>query len=295
MAQESRRGRLCGILLLVTGFAALMAGRNPLVAATPAGSDPWEASAFSADPAAILQAASRIDAGGPSEAVVLFSEIRLRIEADGRKTLVQRILYRIENAAADASWSTVDAPWSPWYQERPGLRARVITPDGAVHLFDPATLTEAGRAAEPDLFQDARILRAPLPAAGSGAIVEQEITIRDTAPFFDRGTTETLPVRMLVPVHLWRLVVEAPVGLPLRHVVRQLPDSGFHEETADGIRRLSFEYRDLTPYEEIEPGQPSDVRWLSAVTLSTGASWAEVARRYADIVEAAVRQAGQAP
>ena len=296
MAQELRRGRLRGILLLVTGFAALTAGGNPLAAAAPTGPEPWEAGAFTADPAAILQAASRIDAGaGQGGALILFSEIRVRFEADGRETRVQRTLYRIENAEADASWSAIDASWFPWRQERPGLRARVITPDGAVHTLDPATITEAGRAAEPDMFQDARILRAPLPAAGSGAIVEQEVTTRDTAPLYDRGTTQILPVRMLVPVRLWRLFVEAPMGLPLRHVVRQLPDSGFHEETADGMRRLSFEYRDLTPYEKIETGQPSDVRWFSSVALSTGASWAEVARRYSDIVEAAVREAGRAP
>ena len=287
-----------GVFLLALGLSAPSAGAELPAAGGASGPSPspWEAGPLVADPAAVLQAASLVEAGsGKGGAIVLFSETRLRFEEDGRKTTVSRLLYRIENAQADASWSAIDAHWSPWHQERPQMRARVITPDGAVHSLDPATVTEAGSAPEPSLFEDDRILRAPLPAAGPGAVVEQEITIRDTAPFFDRGTVDHEFIRRMVPVRHARMVVEAPAGLPLRHIVRALPEGGFREEVADGERRLSFEYRDLSPYEEIELWQPPDARWLSYVAVSTGTSWADVARRYSEIVEEAVRGAEQAP
>lgn len=278
--------------LLLAGFAALAAGVGPLAAA--GAPEPWEAGPFVADPAAVIEAASRIGASAEDPVIVLFSETRLRFEEDGRVTRVKRVLYRIQQAEVDASWSALERSWAPWYQERPELRARVITPDGAVHSLDPATVAESGAAPEPDLFEDGRILRAPLPATGPGAVVEQEVTVRDTAPFFDAGTVETVWMRGMVPVHHAILAVDAPAGLPLRHVVRHLPEGGFHEETVGGRRRLSFEYRDLPPYGEIEPQQPLDL-WASYVELSTGASWADVAGRYAEIVEEAARGAGSAP
>jgi transglutaminase-like putative cysteine protease/tetratricopeptide (TPR) repeat protein len=164
-----------------------------------------------------------------------------------------------------------------------------------VHALDPATVTEAAEDQEPELFEDSRILRAPLPAAGPGALVEREVTVRDTAPFFDRGTVEIQLMRYWVPVRHARLVVDAPAALPLRHVVRGLPEGGLREETVDGRRRLTFEYRDLAPYAEIEPGLPPDVRWMSYVGFSTADSWTAVAGRYAEIVEEAIRQAGSSP
>jgi transglutaminase-like putative cysteine protease len=279
--------------LLIAGLAALAAGVGPLAAAeTP---EPWEEGAFAADPAAVIEAASRIGASaGEDRVIVLFAETRLRFEEDGRMTRVKRMLYRIQHAEVDASWSALEKFWAPWYQERPELRARVITPDGAVHTLDPATVAEASMAPEPNLFEDGRILRAPLPAIGPGAVVEQEVTVRDTAPFFDAGMVETVWMRGGVPVRHAIVAVEAPAGLPLRHVVRHLPEGGFRDETVDGRRRLLFEYRDLSPYGEIEPHQPLDL-WASYIELSTGASWADVARRYAEIIEEAARGAERAP
>src|SRR5262245_58879172 len=230
MFQNRCMGRLASLPLVLL---AMLAGR-PLAGAEPAAPAPWEAGAFVADAAAMIQAASQIDAGsGEGGVIVLLSETRFSYEEDGRATRVRRAVYRLLNSSADAEWSEINEPWSPWYQERPQLRARVITPDGAEHALDPATVTEASVAQEPELFEDRRILRAPLPAAGPGAIVEREVTVRDTAPFFDRGTVEAERFREWVPVRHARLVVETPAGMPLRHIVRGTDESGLHEETVD--------------------------------------------------------------
>jgi len=280
----------------LAALALLAAAGRPLAAAEPAAPPPWEAGAFVADPAAMIQAASQIDAGsGEGGVILLFFEARSSYDENGRATRVRRSVYRILNAGADAHWSEIDEHWSPWYQERPQLRARVVTPDGAVHALDPATETEAAVAQEPELFEDSRILRAPLPAASPGAIVEREVTTRDKAPFFDRGTVELQLIRGWVPTRHARLVLEAPAGLPLRYVVRGLPENGLQEEMVDGRRRLTFEYRNLSPYTDVEPGLPPDVRWLSYVAYSTAASWNEVARRYSEIVEATIREAAASP
>jgi tetratricopeptide (TPR) repeat protein len=285
MSQTRVVSSFCFLAML----AALTTSGGPLAAAET--SAPWEAGAFVADPAEMIRAASAVDTGSHEGGViVLFSEARYNYDEQGRATRVQRLVYRILSPSADPDWSEVSEPWSPWYQERPVLKARVVTPDGAAHLLDPATIAESATSQEPEMFEDGRILRAPLPATGPGAVVETEVTSRDTAPFFDSGTVETLLMRLWVPVRHVRAIVEAPAALPLRHVVRQLPKVGVREEVEDGRRRLTFELRDLSPFEDFEIGMPSDA-WVSYVGFSTAPSWSAVAQRYSEIVEEAIRGA----
>jgi tetratricopeptide (TPR) repeat protein/transglutaminase-like putative cysteine protease len=272
------------------GIVALLAlGGGPLGAAEAV--DPWEAEAFAAEPAAVIQAASRIDpSAGRYGILFLLVDSHRTFDDAGRQTVVRREIYRILDATADESWSTIEARWSPWYQERPQLRARVITADGAVHSLDPATITEAGQeGADPTLFEDDRILRAPLPATGPGAVIEAEVTIRDTAPFFQAGKVDNEPAQLWVPVRHFRLVLDAPAGLPLRHAGRLLTAAAPREELVDGRRRLTFEFRDLPGVDDIEPGLPSDVSPFSRVAFSTGASWNEIASRYSEIVDRTIQ------
>ncbi|HET9227674.1 MAG TPA: DUF3857 domain-containing transglutaminase family protein, partial [Thermoanaerobaculia bacterium] len=277
-----RASRLCFLALLAVISA------SPLSAA-----EPWEAGPFVADPAELLRAASAVEtASGEEGVIVLFADARYEYDEQGRATRVRRMVYRIVGTSADSDWSEISDRWSPWYQERPELKARVVTPDGTVHLLDPATFADSATHQEPEMFEDGRILRAPLPAISPGAVVETEETSRDKAPFFDRGTVEMLPVRMLVPVRHIRIAVEAPSALPLRHVARALPPEGTREEILDGRRRLTFEYRDIAAFgeDDFELGIPSDVPWLSYVGFSTAPSWSEVAKRYSEIVEEAIRK-----
>jgi transglutaminase-like putative cysteine protease len=266
-----------------------------LIAAAPPPDDhaePWDGPAFAADPAALLQAAAAPPGATGEDVVLLFEEARYSYDEAGRETFSQRLVYRIESANADPSWSTVDERWAPWHQERPELRARVIAPDGTVHLLDPATVAESAEAQDdPDMFEDGRVLRAPLPATGPGAVVEQEVTIRDTAPLFDGGTVSYATLALGFPVRHARLVLEAPVALPLRYVSRLLPAAKPREEVADGRRRLVFEYHDLAAAEDPEPGLPPDVPRSPYVAFSTGRSWADLARRYSAVVDDKVRGA----
>src|SRR5687768_4356690 len=228
--------------------------------------EPWEAPAFSADPAALVRAASALpDGSGESIDVLLLETVRSFDDA-GRETYTQRFVYRFTDDQAHESWSTLEHSWSPWNQERPRLRARVITPDGAEHLLDPATIAENGEAAgSPDMFEDGRVLRAPLPATGPGALVEQEVTVRETTPFFAGGTVDSSYFQISVPMRRVRLVLEAPAGLPLRWMLRStpgMPEISCREESSNGRRRLVFEARDVPAYGEVESGLPPGIpRW----------------------------------
>jgi hypothetical protein len=251
----------------------------------------WDAPAFSLAPAALLSAAAALP---PSEEgiTVLLSEARYEYDDAGRETYTYHLIYRITDTGVDESWSAVEEHWSPWHQEKPRLRARVITPEGTAHTLDPATIAENGEAAESsDMYEDGRVLRAPLPATGPGAVVEEEVQVRETAPFFAGGVVRFRVLPMTVPVRLARLVLEAPAGAPLRWITRLLPSGAPRDETATGRRRLTFLYRDLPAYDEPEPGLPAETPRAPYIAFSTGRSWGDLAQRYSAIVDQAIRGA----
>jgi hypothetical protein len=161
-------------------------------------SEPWDGAAFTASPADIIRAAATVQGKEGDDVIVLLAEASYSYDEAGRETYVRRFVYLIRTPGAHESWSTVQEDWAPWHRSRPEVRARVITPDGAEHHLDPSTLTENAIAeSAPDMFEDDRVLRAPLPATRPGAVVEQQVTVRDTAPFFDGGVvrfTASIPV-----------------------------------------------------------------------------------------------------
>jgi hypothetical protein len=298
--------------------------------ATAPPAEPWETAPFTADPALVIRAAVAATEGAPSPTpgpstaetgqpagsrtprtpkttparpsaesdepvIVLLSDARYSYDESGRETYTHHIVYRLLTNAADESWSTVEERWSPWHQSKPEVRARVITPEGVAHALDPAVLTESGEVEEgPDMFGDGRVLRGPLPATGPGAVVEQEVTVRDTEPFFPFGIVQTHAVGMGVKVLHARVVLDAPAALPLRWVTRLLPNEPPRAEIIGGPnrRRVTFEFRDLPPLDEPEAGLPPDVPASAYVAFSTGTSWAEIAHHYSAVVDQTIHDSG---
>jgi tetratricopeptide (TPR) repeat protein/transglutaminase-like putative cysteine protease len=240
----------------------------------------------------VALAAAQVKSEEGDDAVVLLMEVSYGYDAAGRETYSQRLVYRILSANAHESWSTVEESWEPWHQARPEIRARVITPDGAEHPLDPTTITESSATRDaPDMFDDGRLLRAPLPATRPGAVVEEQVTVRDTAPFFEGGVVRLHSLDPGMPVLHARVTLEAPAALPLRWAVRGLPGASPKEEVSQGRRRLTFEARGLQPADDPPPGLPSDVPRAAYVAFSTGSSWADLARRYSEIVDRSIRGA----
>jgi transglutaminase-like putative cysteine protease len=270
------------------GLALLAAVLPP--AAHAAGPDaPWEGEPFTGDPAAIVRAAEAAAPAGKHDVAVLFVESSFSYDEAGREVSRHRLVYRVRAREVHESWSEAALSWAPWHQERPSLRARVIGPDGVVHPLDPATLHESAVSpVAPELYDDRRRLVAPLPAVGPGAIVEQELTLVEREPMLGVGTYREQVIAHGVPVRHARLVVEVPAGASLQWTTRALPADPPRETVSAGRRRLEFDYRDLTPVEDAEAGTPPEAASYRSVLFSSGRSWAEVAARYAQVVEEAL-------
>lgn len=259
-------------------------------------SDVLDAPAFSVGPDAIRQAAANIKPAKDSEVTVLLNEQRFAFDNDGRVVETRHMIYRIENQEGVKGWAETSGRWEPWRQAKPEIRARVITSDGSVHLLDPKTLNDVPvHQEEPDLYSDRRAYGGPLPAVAAGAIVEEEVTIRDTAPFFAGGTVERRVLARSVPVHKSRIILSHPESSPLRYVLKLLPDASIRKSTENGQETVIIENGPLAPYPENLSHLPADVAPYAEVEFGTGTSWQRVAEEYARLSNDKLRLADVQP
>lgn len=247
---------------------------------------PAEAPHFSADVATLYQNAAQVTAPAGTDVLFLENEENITFDSEGRAVRTRYFLYRVLTQRGAEGWANVAASWDPWREERPTLRARVITSDNAVHALDANTVTDApAKETEDKVFSNRRVMRAPLPAITPGALVEEEQVSRESAPFFGAGTVERFYFASSVPVHHTRLVLDAPSTLPLRYELRLLPDLKPQRSEAGGRVRLIFESGPLDPVDEVDPQLPSDLPAYASVTFSTGRSWEHIADEYGKIVD----------
>ncbi|HEV3486389.1 MAG TPA: DUF3857 domain-containing transglutaminase family protein, partial [Vicinamibacterales bacterium] len=270
--------RLClSVLTLVFAF--------PLFAA-----DPWDAAPFSSDAEALLAAAEAIPAG-EAGVVVLLDEGTYTFDEKGGSVSTQRTVYRITGESAISGWSQINAPWAPWYQERPVIQARVVTKDGTVHQLDSGAIVEAAAREESlDIFSDNRVIRAPLPAVAVGSVVEQLITYKSKESLYDAASSDVFFFGGYQPVHRTRVVVDAPASLALRFVNQAKIEP--RKEEKDGRQRFVFEGGPYAPKEDVEWEVPFDVAPFPWIGVSTAESWQQLAKRYAEIVEKQIANAG---
>jgi hypothetical protein len=168
------------LFLISTLWSGLLLPAVPgLHAEQAAYSESWNSEHFSMAPTEIIQAFPDIKDPESSEAVILLMETRYTFDSQGRSVCTRYLIYKITSPAAVDGWSRVEQIWSPWYQERPELRARVITEDEREFILDPKTIAKAPAVEiSPDIYSNRQVLRAPLPGVNVGSIVEEEIVIR---------------------------------------------------------------------------------------------------------------------
>ena len=253
-------------------------------------SEVWDAPAFSASPQALQQAAAVIQAEKEAEATVLLHEERYTYDRDGRLLQIIHTIYRIENEEGVNGWAETNAQWEPWHEFKPEVRARVITPDGTVHQLDPKTLNDLPVHEDtPDTYTDVRAFGGPLPAIAIGAIVEEEIVVREKEPSFRAGTVQRLLLDRTVPLHKSRVIISHPDALLLHYKLVQMPGAHVSKNEQDGIETIEIEDGPYDARSERLIDLPSDVPIGPEVEFSTGSSWQAVAQEYGRLSNEKVR------
>ncbi len=131
----------------------------------------WQLPHFSADPKVLYSAATESAHADQDYVSVLDSESNYSFDINGRLTETYYLVYKVLSQKGVNGWDSLARNWEPWHEERPAIRARVITPDFAVHELDPKTVANAPRAtmtkasiriAELCARRSPRLLRIPL-------------------------------------------------------------------------------------------------------------------------------------
>jgi len=270
--------RCCSLAILVCMVAI------PTPAGDGAGG--WKLARFTDDTHALYEAASSVTPKAGTDIVVLIDEENYVFEAGGKAAHATYVVYKVLTQRGAEGWDNISLDWEPWHEDRPALRARVLTPDGKTHVLDPKTVTDAPASDnEEKIYSDGRVVRAPLPAIAPGSVVEEEYVSKEHAPLFDAGVVYRDYFGRSVPVQQSRLTVDAPASLPLQYHLQLLPDLKPERHEENGHVHLMFEQGPAKAMDEVENYLPSDVAVQARVTLSTGSSWQKVAERYERIVD----------
>src|ERR1700730_7255785 len=121
-------------------FVTASCGR--MFAAAPANG--CSASNFGQDEAALYNAASEAATTKPGVDIVVLCDSETYVfDAAGKSVHTQYTAYKVVTQSGADGWDNVSIEWQPWREERPTMRARVITPDGVVHVLDPKTISDA--------------------------------------------------------------------------------------------------------------------------------------------------------
>lgn len=240
------------------------------------------------DPALQAPAASPLDPASAeaAEAEYLLQQDHLVFAADGTSTHVYRRAVKLKTSAAAEQYGFLEIAWSPWLEARPEVSVTVEAPDGRRFELDPTTVSEAPQRDLGDgIYSDRRVLRVPVPGTRPGAVVRSEVRRRSTPSVITGAEGWTFYYTSELPQSGTELVVEYPVGASVRAEVSGEGITRVEERDGDTVR-LSFIGG---PRPAWEPGaeelMPMELLLPPFVRVSTGASWADLAERYAGLVD----------
>lgn len=251
--------------------------------------EPWDAP-FAGTPQAILEAAKRIPVPESQPVLVLLEQHQIVVDEGGRITSTVRKVFRVANEDAVEESASVEQEFQPWHETRPELRARVIGTDGTVHWLEAKTIADSpAEEFDQSIFSDRRVIRAPLPAIAVGAVVEYEITVRETGPLLDAGEARRISIYDGVPIQRFQLSLSAARNIPLQIVSKLVPESAIRRREAGARVEWECDWGPLELRKSAEQSLPFDQPNFPYVAFSTGKSWQQVAARYEAVVDQQTR------
>lgn len=277
--------------LLVVACVALTAG-NPAFAAGPKPDpksdktdkvvrDPLLTALWAAPPLSVpeddLRKAGLADAPKETAVDYLLNRIEIRYEADGRAHTLRHLVLRYRTREAVEALGTFDVPYSPWFEDRPIIKGRVVPARGPAVEIDPRTIAEAA-AKNPELIvSDRKNLVVPMPHLAIGATVELVIESNDhKSPFGSivrngfQGRDGTARATIVQ--------IEAPAALAPR--MKALgTDAKLSEKKVDGKLIERAEMFGPAARVASHDGKPRGIMW--GIGASSG-GWEALAKHYGE-------------
>jgi tetratricopeptide (TPR) repeat protein len=271
------------LALLVFGLAATAPAAAQDAAAAQA---LWSAGLFTASPREIAAAVAATRYTGTASALVLFEGGRFDFAEDGSLTKTTWLVFKILKEEAVRGWGRVSIGWSPWHQDRPVVKARVVNEDGREYPLAASSLIESAvGGTDADTYSDRRKLEGPYPQVRTGSVVEMEITTV-TRPVMDGAGIaarwwyggEDLVVAS-------RLEIVSPAGMPLAVTSLGNGVPAPVVRTVDGRSVREYRATLVAAVPEAEESLPRDVPAAPVLYFSTAPSWERLAAAYAAIID----------
>ncbi len=245
-----------------------------------------EKPAFTATPAELL-AAAKTSTAGDWPVSILREDHDVSFDERGRETHRWRFVFVVRTQGGADDWGTVSAAWSPFYQDKPSIRARVIQPDGTSVMLDPSVLSDAPVVEKSSaVFSDQRSLHAPLPRMQIGAVVEEEVTTVDREPILATFGESMVWLGNWAPTESVRITLSAPTASKAHMVMRALEAKVRPRHDVKGGRESwTFDLGLQPPTTDRERSVPGDVIVDPRVGISTAPTWAAVSKEYRKVLE----------
>ncbi len=214
----------------------------------------------------------------------LWREIRFDIDAEGRRTLTERNVYYVSNYTDLETYSHLTTTWLPWYQARPQLRARVLHPDGAIYQLDAAHVVETSATQDdPNQFNQAHNLSAPLPRLMVGAVIETEVVIPAIRPFFAGG--EAWPTFFTAAAFPQQIRVSTPTGTTLHFEIDPSCEVDHHVSQSGGQTLQTWTLVTAPEPMTVDQHQRLQTFTRGRIAFATGESWQQVGAAYGAVVD----------
>ncbi len=238
----------------------------------------WAAKPFELDGATLARAS-----GGSvprmHDQETLLNEVSVRLNAQGGSEDTSRVVWRI---LSDDPHQTVSWTWAPWRQEKPQVRARVVSPSGTETRLDPSTIVEGAVVVDDLEISDVHRLQIPLPNALRGSVVELEVTTISRRGLLDgAGRSWSTQLWTFAPIRKRRYRVEAPEGVPLGVDAVGVTPPPIRVE--GGVQRIELEVGEL-PFRPYQMTQQLAREKQPQFGWSTARSWNDIAVQYWSLI-----------
>lgn len=231
--------------------------------------------AFTATPAELLAEAKKAPPS-PSGAVLLRQDDELSFDDKGDARRRSRFVVAITSQDGEEGWEGIWREYRPWHQDKPVIRARVISPSGRATDVDTSKVVD-----EPNRIGQQRHVAVQLPPLEVGSVIEEEVTLADRTPF-PGGHGMMVAIAGDDPVLAARVTISAPAALKAKVVERSLPAKGRHA-VAGGRETWSYSFGRVPALDE-EVLMPEEAIAFPMIGATSSASWKDAAKAYAPAV-----------
>ncbi|UCF68668.1 MAG: DUF3857 domain-containing protein, partial [Acidobacteriota bacterium] len=223
--------------------------------------------------------------------VIAHQTAAFRVTRSGLAERLHQVVFAVRQPEQASGVRGYSITFSPSLRHARVLEARLVRRDGSV-----IQASRRDRSLLPDLeirmWYDTRVIELGFPRLEQGDLIEVRYLLTDrgpTNPVADGYFGELLMLGSRAPVLDSRVIVEAPVELPVRMVFDNFPDEPSSQtSTHDGLQRTIAEISALRSYPLAAHAPPASERVPYAV-LSTVESWEELARMYARLIRDQIR------